>query len=659
MLRVLSHPDVCRTRETSSLMVSLQQLQGMAPCPKRWTIYQEILDRNLRAFDGAVGQMPLARGALNDESLFRPLVHALDLIAAVGVKQDLIELLTNPAQAPADAYRWYFASFITATFPNPLNNAAPRVTGVARFLQRFPLTAHYLATIASQFFANLLETIQRVEADRPLLDQLFFRERNIDSIHKIEASGADTHKGGRQVMFLTFRLARETFARRGFAKIVYKPSDVELDYRICGDSAALTAAYAATGQPNPFGQALNLVERVNAHAAAPLPTYKILPRNPGSQLQEQNGALPIGQSYGYIEFLSSEPARQANGLPGNPGDSVVRTSDWLCADDRELAHFHRTWGRWIALARLFSWGDLHEENVIAHCKQPCPIDFEISCTGPITSLAGTQIVRGRGIGAIDSVDSMHLRPRVLNDGTGNLLIDRLHTVSTPTLNRAAIKVGRNWVRQPGAQELTHIVAGMRDTYGTVLAHRNDFLNWIESISRCVARFTPYSTAQYTRALNVMAYSPAYVRQTATIRGANAAADVSRINFWRSIVGEELVVRGTWPPNRPNQYLSTWQHDYRDFANHDIPAYYHRLDSPQLMNARGETVAVVNEGPHYRDTYFPEPTINFVRQQVQNLGAEALVAQLVDAIEMILTLPGEGEALLPGILAAIGPQAGRQ
>jgi hypothetical protein len=117
----------------------------------------------------------------------------------------------------------------------------------------------------------------------------------------------------------------------------------------------------------------------------------------------------------------------------------------------------------------------------------------------------------------------------------------------------------------------------------------------------------------------------------------------------------------WPTNRPNRFLSAYQHDYADFANHDVPAYYHRLDSPQLLIARGQTVVIPNEAPHGRDTYFPEPTIASAEAQLAALTGPAQNGQrgseqLADAITLI---SGDTEGTRARrLIAALLPEARR-
>lgn len=639
-------------------MVPIERLRPGAPCQLRWAIYQQILSDSLNTLND-VGQLSIASAALNDPTPFKPLVDALDRIAAVGVSQDLNELrsrvfnIAEPIpetadqidagrqlqghsallnvdgsnaglRTPEEAYAWYFKRIIEPTFPGEGNR------GVDLFLRRFPLTAHYLQKIASQFCGNLRQTVARVAADQALLSRLFFSGAGIRAIHKIEASGADTHKGGKQVLFITFDLVGQT----GRQKIVYKPSDVELDYRTCGDTAAVTAARAAVVEQTPFPAGASLVETINRRLprdAPRLPTYKILPRGPGSLLEERDGRLPIEDSYGYIEFLSATPPRQPNGFPPQVSDGEIASSDWLCTS-AQLTGFFRTWGRWCALARLYSWGDLHEENVIAHGKQPYPIDLEVSCTGPMGSLFGTQIVRGLARGGLDGSTAVHMIVVPTHDATGNMWFDPVHSrgQESPTSNRVAIRTNGNWLRPLGSRYLPSIVQGMREVYAVVNASRDEFSAWVDAVPKCVARFTPYSTEKYTRALAVMAYSPEYVRWHPPIPGADNLA------MWKAVVDPVLggagpnqpAAQGTWPPNRPNRLLSALQHDYCDFANHDVPAYYHRLDSADLLNARGERVVVTNQPG--RAAYFPQATIEGVRAQVQGLDDGEAARQIADA-----------------------------
>jgi hypothetical protein len=675
-------------------MVTLLQLQNAAPQTGRWAIYQGILAPEHAALSVIAAAAPLATRAMDDVLLFRPLLEALDLITSVAMAQDLSELRTRVfdmqaqppatrdqvvtlrdvnghapiADAPANpnqrtsgaAYQWYLANYIAPQF----QDGTAAIAGVRLFLDRFPLTEHYLTRIAAQFCANLGEAITRVQADQNLLNLLFFGGAGIQQLDRIELSGADSHKGGKQVLFLTFRLHGP---QNPTARLVYKPSDVELDYRICGDTVAVATA---TGQPNPLGAGASLVERINRHAAAAdrLPTYRILPCNPGSQLHEdQNGALPIRTSYGYVEFLSSQPPRRADGLYEDVTDDEVAQSDWLCATVQEVRRFYYTWGQWIALARLFSWGDLHQENVIVHRKRPYPIDLEISCTGPMSSLMGTQIAVAFATGGLASGTAPHPRFERGGDNTANLQFDPyIRSTNALTVNRIAFETDDGWRVPAPERHLVFITGGMRAIYQIVTANRGEFLDWIALAG---ARFTPYSTGNYTRALAVMAGTPAYAGWEPPVQAegpdADPAADHDNLLRWKEVIDPLLAPRGAdgqplpqgaWPPNRPNDVLATLQHDYRDFANHDVPAYYHRLNSPQLLNARGQTVVVPNVAPHNRPSYFPAPTLASVQAQVQQLNAREIEAQVRDAIALISPPPQPG--CFSRLLNALGLRTGQ-
>ena len=83
--------------------------------------------------------------------------------------------------------------------------------------------------------------------------------------------------------------------------------------------------------------------------------------------------------------------------------------------------------------------------------------------------------------------------------------------------------------------------------------------------------------------------------------------------WYEQVNEILGPPLGWPQTRPNGALQAPEHNYTDFRNHDVPAYYHRLSSRDLLNARGQTVKV--EGRD-RPTYFPETTFAIVKRQIE-------------------------------------------
>ncbi len=238
--------------------------------------------------------------ALQSPELLNSLALSLDLWVGPAVQQHIeANNFANYA-----AYQNYFNNNILN-----LVNATYNVN-VAAFYVQYPITANAVQRITANFQANIREACERIIADRVNIQNLFidqFPGLTLDSLKAIKSTGSDFHKGGKQVLILTFA----TSWWWGYIpwwsdlKVVYKPTDLEVDCLLVGNTAAVNNAIGG-----PAFQAHSLAEIFNARGAAnppagfeALPTYRILPRNPTSALPMGPGGLPVRNAYGYIEHL--------------------------------------------------------------------------------------------------------------------------------------------------------------------------------------------------------------------------------------------------------------------------------------------------------------------------------------------------------------------
>ncbi len=669
-------------------MPSLRQLHNGAPCKRRFKLFSQFIDQTLQASAATAIEFPISATALEDAAPFQSLVRTLDYIAISAVSRDMAELRTilfdksplkprtvaqvqnlpreqYPSPAinedgkrrdvlkPSKAYQRYFDNIIDPAFP--ADSQVDPQTGVDLFLQRFPISNFYFHTISQQFSANIRDALKHFTANRATLQALFFSGREIKRIQKIGLSGSDTHKGGKQVLILDLKVQGSTSRNSAIERLVYKPSDVELDYRMCGDTAALTHAFADT---NPMGQLPSLAEWINKHLPEPverqLPTYKILPCNPGSTLNANDGVLPIQESYGFIEFLSNDPSRRrASGTPFDADTKKAKDSDWLCTSE-EAKNYYSVWGKWLAVAKVFSWGDCHSENIITHGKRPCPIDLEITCTGPMESLTGTMLVMnndlsesveasGHSMGGLTGRNHMLRLPTVVCDQTANMAIDFIYLTDDkyePSQNRIAVKE-LGWNIALPRNFMTQIMTAMKDVLCVFAENRNrsgtsiGLVSWItQALDNCVGRFTPFGTGAFTKARNVFI-------ATSNMREQPPNTPSVPNTPWDPKVDEVLKGGAGWPSPRPNSALQQEQNNYVDFRNHDVPAYYHRLKSVDLLNARGQRVDVTDDQSVRRDTYFPANTVGIVMSQVQNLNDDSINEHIKDAIKKIGNQPPQG------------------
>ena len=188
-----------------------------------------------------------------------------------------------------------------------------RRNGLAPLLKEFPVLGRLIGTVLSLWFQGSVEMLQRICADRTVLQQCFAIPCGFH-LKTVKQGLSDPHRGGRAVAVLEFADANST--ANASLPVVYKPKDMAVD-----------VAYQAT------------LADLNAHSdLSPLRTLSI----------------HNGDGYGYMEYVVHH----------------------LCANDKELSNFYLNAGRLTALLHLLGCTDCHHENLIACGDQLLLIDTE-------------------------------------------------------------------------------------------------------------------------------------------------------------------------------------------------------------------------------------------------------------------------------------------
>jgi lantibiotic modifying enzyme len=162
--------------------------------------------------------------------------------------------------------------------------------------------------------------VPRVSADRALLITKNLITANHE-LKDIEFTGADFHKHGQAPLFLTFKT--NDVDNPDPRKIVYKPSNLEVDAQLFGKESSVAKALDDTGTK--------------------ISQYEILPREDDRH-----------EKYGYMEFVES-------GGPTTSAD-LLKVYESLAAN--------------MALSYLVGLEDVHQENVLLLKDRVQVIDME-------------------------------------------------------------------------------------------------------------------------------------------------------------------------------------------------------------------------------------------------------------------------------------------
>jgi hypothetical protein len=608
------------------------------------------------------------RTALESKTLIDALALELDHWVVPAVEHALV--VAQPAPKDMAGYQGYFTS-------NILNASdAGYQANVDNFFRQYPITDNALTKITGNFQDNIKTACRRIIDDESAIRDLFKSQYPGLALHgltAIKSTGSDSHKGGQQVLILTFAATwlDGRKQRRMDLRVVYKPADLEVDCLLVGDSAAVNAA-APGFQDKSLTEIFN--DQVRANRANPvadresLPTYRILPRKPTSATA--NPPWPVRDAYGYIEFLGHETSYSFQALNfylGGTSDFVIFNTK----DEQEIIpRCYRQMGQWLAVACTFSLQDLHLENVRISKYQPYLIDLEVSLAQPVETSTETALltnVSGGFTGEWKLSEPIWVveLPKAGQPGQGiqftsqqtpRYLQNRLWTQRLQ--GRNIVPVNPYWL-------LIGLTNGMN-----VLAEiqaADGFAAWFARLSNTLVRVLPFATSDWY-ALRGHVYGAAVASNPAPVALAQTLQDDMRLSLT-----DEFRNYTKNPTPQPRFMVYAAQSTANDLQDFDIPAFYHRIGHYDLLDSTGTAMlvpaqVVVNDpntpsltiSPDTnvgRTSYFAglptlPPTAAYVQPQVAELSdltafnrrEEALREEAMKALNVLVPPTSAGELI---------------
>lgn len=484
--------------------------------------------------------------------------------------------------AKLEYYAWEYHCSLAGGNDNVL--PAPTATQVDALYATDTLARHALQTITDQFIQVITDITSHVDADWDDIHGVFFPGWTLRSLTKLSFADSDPHKGGKSVVMLGFKAERGRFPhrRKRVLRLVYKPSDLTLDFFLVGDTARVRAVVPALAVP-PGGSLLEIFNAriggpgfvadpaVNMQPAPVLPVYPILPRNGGN----------VTTAYGYIKFLTHDPTPQV--VPAQMRARRLKLPperrDWIASTNDELLAYYRLFGWYCAIALNFGLADAHNGNMIVHRKKPYLIDNEISFKWPCDSLGKTglhQVMQSWGPWDKDY-------DRLGGDKC------QLYYANPATNAVEATK---------GSRAAATIKAGLREAFALIVADPGGALRaWLQSpeLAGATARYTPRATRSYGESLREV-----YFRTNCGFATPNPPGTPWHPTAFMRNGAIKWWYNGLDANHRPNYAMCDPQHDWADYLNCDYPAYYRVLGSRDLLNSRGAVVAVANPPLPYND-----------------------------------------------------------
>ncbi len=546
---------------------------------------QEFLDRTLKS------ETPLGLGengykfcaeALKDRRLLNELAASIDQWICPAIERAINNYITACKPETLTAADWFdHTIFADDDGQYPKN--------VQCFFTEYTITKNALDKITENFQRNLATACQRIWADRSDIGTLFSdgsRQLTLTGLTEITSSGSDFHKGGQQVLLLTFStsLSGGCYPATSTLKLVYKPADLEVDCLIAGEAEAVNRVAKGTFMKQSLIEIINEITR-SVQGTEQLPTYKILPLSRTSQLPDPTAELPLAlrQAYGYSEFLG----HSLNGLTfGEANNYSFGASDYLIYrkkdEPRIVRKFYHQLGQLLALAVTFSLTDLHGENVRATRFQPHFIDLEACLTAAIANVTETALF-GEGKGGIDG-ESITGKSVLFCE------IDRMECCMNKALVTTRFE-NRLSQRRPDVQvipvQFECLQQGLEDGMQLLSKAQQDkkFDPWFTRLDRVLVRILPFGTDFWQAILDQV-----YDAQVSTVAVQRKLDDVLKEQL---MTGLRCEFRRYDPKEmaEPSFIALAASQTFVDFQNFDIPAFYHRIGTSDMLDSAGNVVAV--------------------------------------------------------------------
>lgn len=498
----------------------------------------------------------------------------VELLAPLAMTLDKYAVQAIAAEAPNSIPEFWYEEYLQANVVDPV--------GREQFHQERPLLVHALKKASSNFYLNLSSAWRRIARDWNDIGSVFGKE--LLELTKIRSTGSDFHAGGKQVLILTF------MTWGGEMKIVYKPTDLDIDFRIVGNTEGPVRRILALGS-----EEKSFLELVNENAPRShhLATYTIFPAATTTNVKSA-----LEGAYGYLEFIEY--------------NSNV--------DEEHRPSFFFQMGQLTAIACALSMKDVHADNVILRDGKPHLIDLEICLTEKNTSLVSTVIK--------DALLHDYVSQEYTGWDGGQKGIDVHSNNVIRGDNRRMVSL------VDGNDYAPALLRGYSSMLEWLMANSQKTKSWLAQRNQTIVRNIPFDTSFFANKLRIF-----YANQKETLvnrRDATLAElDRDRGDFR---VSEEM-----WEVDKDEWSLPTFAvlHSVvRDCENLDIASFYAQPGGAELYNSKGDVVQPTLR----RDTYFPmAPTVQIDIQ----LGEEFLRKRYTCAIADLSALLPDCENALVG------------
>jgi hypothetical protein len=556
------------------------------------SLFKPFIDQFKEAFKTAFPDHTAEMEASAIETLkqrLQPIIyHVLDKELKIYRQNNSIQLV----QLTAIEAQQHFINFISV-YKSGHNSLS------AAFMHNYPELRTF-GENATQAYSNSLDALgRRLASDIERLRR-FFSATSPDGkavqdvkLTNITSSGSDPHNDGQQVLILTFNVDGNE------RKIVYKPTSVEIDARIAGNSDKLKFATGEEQQPSFF-------EVINGKKPEyQMPTYLIMPRcDPGIN--------NIGGAYGYEEHLSHSPwydldiDEEAKKFFGKftpsqrwshveefqkhidqifnnaleKGSKAVEKCDYITDRPLDVERYSYLCGAYAAAMSVLGITDMHVENVIISDKKPYLIDLEValkvSAQGVDNSLAfdpifGAFLSGTRGPAHWSCVLDVEgeFSPR----GHNKIEKNRYYT----QLPKGCLFISADSLK-PCDHDYDHVERGFKDVVNIICNDKPSFLSYLDSLNDIPIRAVPIATS------DMYGTQAGFIAMSFTAAGVDGFAATIKEQRLEELKGfaQDPKRERTFIPYSPEYFVD-------QLSRQSIPSYYLRANNPELLDCRGNAI----------------------------------------------------------------------
>lgn len=398
----------------------------------------------------------------------------------------------------------------------------------------------------------------------------------------ISPSESAPHHTGQQVLKLTFNV--DGVER----EMVYKPSTVEIDAKITGNSKKLSQVLRSHHTAS-FFDLIN--DKLPAHE---LPTYLIVPRfDPDGN--------KIGGGYGYSEFLSHKPwydldvdtearnfFRQFAPYERDKhfgefqslidtkfnealerGKKDVAGCDYITDKQSDVEKYSYLCGAYGAAMCALGISDMYVENVIISNKKPYLIDLGAALNISASEIDGAMVFN-RAHGAFLDDTRAPVRWSCFLDAGGEL--------SSSSENK--VEKNRFYMQdklEPCRQVIPELYRGFQDIVDIICKNKDEFINYTESLADTPVRVIAISKAEM------------YEIQDRFIK---SRFSPESIDFNASVQEKKLRLLSKFEQNPDSDcHFKAYSSQYlqKELSNGSFAVFYAKSNSRVLYDCKGEEI----------------------------------------------------------------------